>query len=55
MGYTLRVREFLKGVANVHRIPENGGSTRDGLQKLDRWLGTGKWDLIHFNWGLHDL
>lgn len=55
MGYTLRVRDLLKGVANVHRIPENGGSTRDGLQKLDRWLGTGKWDLIHFNWGLHDL
>ena len=19
------------------------------------WLGNGKWDLIHFNWGLHDL
>jgi hypothetical protein len=55
MGYTLRVRELLKGVANVHRIPENGGSTRDGLQKLDRWLGAGKWDVIHFNWGLHDL
>jgi acyl-CoA thioesterase-1 len=55
MGYTLRVRELLKGVANVHRIPENGGSTRDGLQKLDRWLGDGKWDVIHFNWGLHDL
>jgi len=55
MGYTLRVRELLKGVANVHRIPENGGSTRDGLQKIDRWLGDGKWDVIHFNWGLHDL
>jgi len=55
MGYTLKVRELLKGVANVHRIPENGGSTRDGLAKIDRWLGTGKWDVIHFNWGLHDL
>jgi len=55
MGYTLRVRELLKGVANVHRIPENGGSTRDGLAKINRWLGDGKWDVIHFNWGLHDL
>jgi lysophospholipase L1-like esterase len=55
MGYTLRVRELLNGVANVHRIPENGGSTRDALEKIDRWLGRGKWDVILFNWGLHDL
>lgn len=55
IGYTLPTRELLAGVANVHRIPENGGSTRDGLVKLDQWLGRGKWDVIHFNWGLHDL
>jgi acyl-CoA thioesterase-1 len=53
--YTVPVRELLKGVANVHRIPENGGSTRDGLAKLDGWLGAQSWDVIHFNWGLHDL
>jgi hypothetical protein len=55
MGYTVPVREGLKGKANVHRIPENGSSTVTGLTKLDEWLGTGKWDIIHFNWGLHDL
>lgn len=55
MGYTLPVRTFLAGKANVHRIPENGGSTRDGLLKLKKWLGDAKWDAIHFNWGLHDL
>lgn len=58
IGYTVGVREQLKGVANVHRIAENGGSTRDGLAKVDRWLqtdGGGKWDVIHFNFGLHDL
>ncbi len=55
MGYTLPVRELLAGKANVHRVPENGGSTRDGLEKLDKWLGKEKWDAIHFNWGLHDL
>ena len=22
---------------------------------MDKWLGDGKWDVIHFNWGLHDL
>jgi lysophospholipase L1-like esterase len=55
IGYTLPVRELLKGKANVHRIPENGGPTVNGLKKLAGWLGTSKWDVIHFNWGLHDL
>jgi len=55
IGYTVPTRELLKGKANVHRIPENGGPTINGLKKLDTWLGDGKWDVIHFNWGLHDL
>ena len=55
IGYTLPVRELLEGKANVHRIPENGGPTMKGLQKLADWLGESRWDLIHFNWGLHDL
>lgn len=55
MGYTLPVRELLKGKANVHRIPENAFTTAIGLQRLQTWLGEGKWDVIHFNWGLHDL
>ena len=55
MGYTLPVRELLKGQANVHRILTNGGSTKDGVTNLNDWLGNSKWDVIHFNWGLHDL
>ncbi len=55
MGYTLPVRELLKGKANVHRIPTNGGPTTNGLANLSKWLGDSKWDVIHFNWGLHDL
>jgi lysophospholipase L1-like esterase len=55
MGYTPPLRELLKGKVNVHRIPENGHATVDGLKKLDEWLGDTKWDLIHFNFGLHDL
>ena len=55
IGYTPHVREVLQGVANVHRIPANGGDTNRGLANIDAWLGEGKWDLIHFNWGLHDL
>ena len=55
VGYTLPVRERLQGKANVHRVLENGGATSNGLKKLEKWLGNGKWAVIHFNWGLHDL
>ncbi|MFQ6098737.1 MAG: SGNH/GDSL hydrolase family protein, partial [Armatimonadota bacterium] len=55
MGYTLPVRALLKGKANVHRIPENGGPTSRGVQRLSEWLGDKPWDVIHFNWGLHDI
>lgn len=54
IGYTLQVRELLKGKANVHRIPVNGGATEVGLANMKKWLGDGKWDVIHFNFGLHD-
>ncbi|MGB8168626.1 MAG: SGNH/GDSL hydrolase family protein [Chthoniobacteraceae bacterium] len=55
MGYTIPVRELLKGKANVHRIPQNGGPTSTGLKTIKAWMGDSKWDVIHFNWGLHDL
>jgi hypothetical protein len=55
MGYTIPVRKILEGKANVHRIPTNGGPTKNGVANLDKWLGTGKWDVIHFNHGIHDL
>jgi hypothetical protein len=45
----------LKGKANVHRPRTNCGPTITGLKQIDKWLGDGKWDVIHFNWGLHDL
>ena len=55
IGYTLPVREILKGVANVHRPPVNCASTNHGVNGIEDWLGDKKWDVIHFNWGLHDL
>jgi len=55
IGYTLAARELLAGKVNLHRIPTNGGPTTRGLTELDKWLGKGRWDVIHFNWGLHDL
>src|SRR6266550_2470169 len=55
IGYTEPVRVELTNKANVHRIPENGAATIVGVKNLDKWLGTLKWDVIHFNFGLHDL
>lgn len=63
IGYTLTVRQDLKNSANVYRpmkedgTPENcGDSARWVRGDLDRWLQTNlKWDVIHFNVGLHDL
>jgi len=56
MGYTLDVRQILKGKANVYRISGNGGDTMRFLANYPKYLGAGtNWDLIHFNWGLHDL
>ena len=55
IGYTLPVRERLAGVANVHRPPVNCGPTSRGLAMVDQWLGDGEWDVIHVNFGLHDL
>ena len=55
IGYTLAVRRLIEGQANLHRIPENGGPTIRGVEKIDAWLGDGHWEIIHFNFGLHDL
>jgi lysophospholipase L1-like esterase len=65
IGYTLGVRESLKSKANVYRpiknqgkLPDNGGDTHKGLRSIDAWLntqGVTNWQVIHFNWGLHDL
>ncbi|MEM7700243.1 MAG: SGNH/GDSL hydrolase family protein, partial [Verrucomicrobiota bacterium] len=59
IGYTLPTREALAGIANVHRPRANCGPTTSGLANLAEWLKTGgeekNWDVIHFNWGLHDL
>jgi acyl-CoA thioesterase-1 len=55
IGYTLPTRAALAGRANVHRPPANCGPSSRGIEQIDRWLGNGKWDVIHFNFGLHDL
>jgi acyl-CoA thioesterase-1 len=55
IGYTREVRQHFAGRANVHRPPDNCGPTVFGLEQIDSWLGAGRWDVIYFNFGLHDL
>ncbi len=55
IGYMLPAREALSGQANVWRPATNCGPTTRGLESLENWIGDRKWDVIHFNHGLHDL
>lgn len=55
IGYFPFVEKALApGILALHN-PGNGGSTRRGLDSLDSWLKNRKWDLVTFNFGLHDL
>lgn len=63
IGYHTAVRESLDGKANVFRpvnlkngAAENCSDTSKGVASIDAWLSMQpKWDVIHFNWGLHDI
>lgn len=62
VGYFMGVREKLSGKANVFRPqvqngkrPENCQGTTHGIKRIDQWIAGHHWDVIHFNWGLHDL
>ncbi len=62
IGYTPQLRQELQGKANVYRPisangerPENCDGTTKGIIAIDRWLEGHDWDVIHFNFGLHDL
>lgn len=55
IGYTPFVQQNLAGKAVVVHNPGNAQHTGTGLAKIDEWVGTEKWDIIQFNWGLWDL
>ncbi len=57
MGYHRHVQEALANRATVVRPRENCAGTTNGIKKIDRWLliHGGRFDVIHFNFGLHDL
>ena len=55
MGYHPFTARALEGRAVVLR-PDgvNCGNTHKGVAEIQRWLGGGGWDVVHFNFGLHD-
>ncbi len=55
IGYTPFVQKALKHKAIVAHNPGNGQFTANGISKLADWIGSEKWDIIQFNWGLWDL
>jgi uncharacterized sulfatase len=63
IGYTPFVQKMLSDEATVLRpmrnenAPENCAGTDIGVKNIDRWLKIdgGNWDVIHVNFGLHDL
>jgi len=61
IGYTPFVKTILATTAEVYRPmfengkPENCQGTTNGVKNIDKWLGNTNWDVIHFNFGLHDL
>jgi lysophospholipase L1-like esterase len=55
IGYTVPLRELLAGRANVYRIRDNSETTEKGMALLNDWLGERHWDLVVFNFGLHDV
>lgn len=54
-GYQKTVKDQLAGRVEVVKNEGNAQYTGTGLKKIDEWLGDGKWDIIHFNWGLWDM
>jgi lysophospholipase L1-like esterase len=62
-GLAEHVARRLAGRAVVVRSPESGATTAKAVAsvpkhpdalRLDAWLGTEPWDVIHFSFGLHD-
>jgi hypothetical protein len=51
-GYSKEVKRLLEGKASVTGPIANAEATIFGVTRIDDWIGTTKWDLIHFNWGL---
>lgn len=59
LGYFRYVKTALQGVASVQMMGSFGegscGTSFGAIDCIDTWLNGGGWDVISFNWGLHDI
>jgi len=55
IGYTPVVRKMLAGKANVEHPDANCLDSAFGVGHVHQWIGQKHWDVIYFNFGLHDL
>jgi len=55
IGYTPALKRQLNDHVRVRHIGENAGGTKNGLERIDSWIGKNDFDVILFNWGLWDL
>jgi len=55
IGYTPFIKTALSPDVEVSHSPGNGGSTQRGLDSMQKWLDNRDWDVILFNFGLHDM
>ena len=55
IGYTPFLEKSLAPDVVVAHNPGNGGSTIRGVENIEKWLDNRQWDIILFNFGLHDL
>lgn len=55
IGYTPFLEKSLAPDIIVAHNPGNGGSTVRGVENIEKWLDNRQWDIILFNFGLHDL
>lgn len=55
LGYTPYVTQALSSDAVVIHSQGNSEDSNNGVRNVERWVGTKKWDVISFNFGLWDL
>ncbi len=55
IGYMPYVSKSLAPDVVVEHNAGNGGSTVRGKESIEKWLGDRQWDVVLFNFGLHDL
>jgi len=54
IGYTIPLRNLLKGKADVFRPDVNCEHSEFGAENIEKWIGNKKWDVILFNFGIWD-